>query len=612
MTAGPSKAPKVFSGLALLVFIGVAVGFSYFSIVFLLSTHFDHFAADICTGSGPWCTTGLRCAAGCSLVSLVAIPVMWFAVMRRQWLSVRDEKDWGEFLLDLTTTAVPLFVLGLAMLLELPKLRTAFSPTSGSAEGAYDAVGAVAGIMILYALTLLGAFVFDKLAKAKKEITDANEEMVKTLTTASTWLGLQQRLAATRGLYVPAPAPFVEEMLKVWAGIHLPDKDADGAASAVVLTDPGKVAAVCMSTLLAVYAKEESTDLSGQLPWYRVPPSVRPPGIERGKDAAKGRVSFFATNVGFYATFLSNVVSQLDEIGRSSKLSPCVAVVTNVLPSHWWNWPIEKGQHGIYPPIVQYRKAQEVFVRQGGQIFRKVVVLDKQQALSPLLHSLDESWVEEELKRDHLLFWRNPDAPDVPLRVGLSGDTTFNEALLTDVLGCVSRADDLTEPQKRAVFSQVLEKTNGSRKRAVYWVFDSALRIDCKCLCATNEHPDGSCRQSVLSHYTATMHREGGSQKIGSTDIHHVPLAFFQKPLGAEPPGGLGGCPDIMFLGLNKQNQSVWDRDSDPQWGCALMASMAPATETMFLTVLRDTKDIKKFWEATRAAFLDKSPVDRF
>jgi len=546
------------------------------------SPGFFHVLSGICADD-PRCHARLRFFIVFLLVPLVLLPVIWFITLRAAWLKSVEfgHGSTAEFFLSLTTITVPFFVLALGMLLELRKLTDAVNADS------VDAIGAIAGIMILYTLTLLGGFVFETLTKTRNEIQGS-------FRTASTWLATQQRLANSKGHYSPAPAEPVQRMLATWADVY--DQAAAGP-SATGREQISRVRTACISTLLWTYAHEECKDLGGELPKDRVPPQLWPSVLG---DSAVGKASFMATNVGYYASFLENAVPRLREIGKSG-FRPSLAIVTGVLPLHWWNWPHERDQYAIYDPILRYWNAQQLFT-EDGEVYRRILVSDQAGKEHPFLRRSNDEEVLA-LVNDSWRMLIDPEDPDraqFPLRSG--------GAAMSEWPGRVLAPRGLTAEQQNHVVNPLKHALVGNGKtRPVYWVLAPATGEECYCqLPGGRKHAAKSCLQPVSDVYRRFLHKKGGKTEIIKTDVEkHFDRRMLDASDDPAAVAGLEGCSDIMFLGLTKGD--AWT-DNEAQWGCALLASMGPGTETMFLTVIYSEPEIYKLWNCVRRA-LDFTPL---
>jgi hypothetical protein len=559
---------------------GVAI---YLFLNVIGSPGFFHVLSGICADD-PTCHVRLQIFIVFLLIPLVFLPVGWFITLRASWLrSVQfGHGNAAEFFLSLTTITVPFFVLALGMLLELRKITDAVNADS------VDAIGAIAGIMILYTLTLLGGFVFETLTKTRNEIQES-------FRTASTWLATQQRLANSKGHYSPAPAEPVQRMLAAWADVY--DHAAAGTKAAG-REQVDRVRTACISTLLWTYANEECKDLGGQLPRDRVPPQLWPSVL--GESAA-GKASFIATNVGYYASFLENAVPRLREIGKSG-FKPTLAIVTGVLPLHWWNWPYDRDQYAVYDPVLRYWNAQQLFTENDGEVYRRILVADhtgKEHAFlrrsndAEVLALVNDSW-------RMLMDPEDPDGAEFPLRSGGPAISEWPGRVLT--------AGGLTAEQQNHVVNPLRHALAGNgNTRPVYWVLAPTGGEECYCqLPGGRKHGAKSCLQPVSDVYRRLLHKRGGKTEIIKTDVEkHFDRRMLDASGDPAAVAGLEGCSDIMFLGLTKGD--AWT-DNGAQWGCALLASMGPGTETMFLTVIYSELEIYKLWNCVRRA-LDFTPL---
>jgi hypothetical protein len=533
------------------------------------------------------CQEWTRHAMVLLIVPLMIIPVLWYFALGRSWLRSRRQgaAKTSDFYLNLATILLPYFVLGLGMLLELHKLVRA----EGSVDS-IDAVGAIAGIMILFALTQLGGFVFYQLPRSQREIEDS-------LRDASRWLQTQEQLSESRDYITPAPAAAALKMLGEWATLYNP-RQTDATNGTAISPLARRVRDACVSTLLHTYGEEEHLDISGKLPLFRIPHAVRPPGLEK----VEGIASFIATNVGYYATFLENLVPRLGEVAKFSLAKPCMAVVTYVTPAHWWNWPTEIARHdAIYEPVVRYWEAQALFAKENGRIFRKVLVAQGETAAGPLLTETDE--LVKGLGNGKLCFFIDPDKKRLD-RLLRSGSIPGRE---DDLPGRVRKAEDIVDSLKEKLAYPIQHARNNpiDPNHPVYWIVDFGDDHP-TCICGQG-HAEAKCMLPVRDVYRSVFH-----PKDGRTEVIAVSKDFLVNPMndqwasdastaisGVKP--GLGNCSDIMFLGVSRSTD-IWDH-GDAEWGCALMATMGPKTETMFLTIVHQRDAVNRLWLSVKNAF---------
>ncbi len=141
----------------------------------------------------------------------------------------------------------------------------------------------------------------------------------------------------------------------------------------------------------------------------------------------------------------------------------------------------------------------------------------------------------------------------------------------------VVNSDRIIKPLKHA--------TTDTPRGEVYWAIELG-KNEARCVCTGAHSEFGHCVQSVQMEYKQAMHPHGGT-----TEFFAAKGAFVKNKMKDVYDGagqgdalpGLEQCSDIMFLGLGRDND-VWAED-EPGWGCALLATMGPQTETMFLTV---------------------------
>jgi hypothetical protein len=493
---------------------------------------------------------------------LLYVPIAWLFQFSRlsNLVLLRDDEEnanaaseaRAEFLGWLTAISIPYLILGFSMAIEFNSLIE--SPATG--------VGAIAAIMVLYALSVLSSFLYI-------EIRDLRRGFSKEMRSTGEWLKYSFELANYQ-TPIGTPAQNVSVLLKKW--IELLDR------SMGTNSDRHKLREILLGTLLTSYIKEESENIGGTLSSDRTPIWVSE--VKRAAESMgdTGSVAFIATNVGFYAQYLATAVKGLiHEIPKDE----CVvlATTTYVLPSFWWNWPYASEHHGIYEPVEKFRKTlidlaeEDAANGRSLRVFRRMLV-----------------------RRDG-----NPD---------LSTDTRLSDKTLSDVFLSTfcskddwermkrwrvikdSRGQPLTSRDRSPVNeSQLAEsirwtradsRSKGQEESQVYWM--------------CNELPSsGIISEPLVSYYNRAMHPSGGASEICEIDFDTFKSKFSLGPI--EESGGLNGCPEITFIGTCKRGcEDVWR--SSPELGLAFLSNMTKAHDSMFLAVVVTETLVNQLWKS--------------
>ncbi len=129
-----------------------------------------------------------------------------------------------------------------------------------------------------------------------------------------------------------------------------------------------------------------------------------------------------------------------------------------------------------------------------------------------------------------------------------------------------------------------------------YWEYKVALQ----------QNSGWSCKEvSKIYHQTFNVRN---NVSFGYSEFCILKNERLVKPV---LEGGLGGCFDIMFLGLAHEKESIstgsWasnitgiSSNDCPRWGGVCMATMNPGTETMFLSVIHSQDAVNKLWTRVR------------
>lgn len=503
------------------------------------------------------------------LVGIVALVPCFLIVdeLRIRWRRVkekeeeeREEKRTGkrrsnfervgqeESLLDLAIHAVPYGILSLAMLLEYKKFR------DGDGEG----VAALASIMILFILAELGLFLFVNIRKAEKVSATLENRLtdVRDRLDFLPWINHYLALVDSEGDGTTGLVGKIEQLLGEYVNLTRPNGRGQGGE----LT----------KMFLVHYLAEELEDITAHLDEASIPRSVIPPFPEK-----TGNVSYVATNVGFYATFLDHAVQNLAMKAMGGRLeptrSPCIAVITNALPSQFWNWLRDDVEAEDYYPISRYREAQfSGSLERGMRIFRVVLVGRSDEKVQeqdlPRRHpEMKALWTEAEWERQKKwVFAFDKNGKDTrPCAAGNEG------------------------PPAPAYLVSTLNWTDAKRqtgKRGAYWMFRG--------LPENHESDEKYKYESIWQYYCKMMHRPSGAGVRGRTEIYAVDSKTFLAGF----PQGFNSCPDLMFLGTCGAGENdIWN-GRNIEWSIAMMTTMSTQTETMFLTLVHSREKIAELW----------------
>jgi hypothetical protein len=478
------------------------------------------------------------------------LPLMWLWLFALAWLGSTSERDFTSLLYATCAVVVPYCVLALAMVLELPRVAE---------QGGIHAVGIIASIMILYFLTALAGFLF-------MEMPEFRERMRHLLEDRLPWYAHFTALSTPR-YGEPAPGRRVTSLLAKWSDVYNLGKNADDLASEndrSADADRERFSKICVGTLLDSYLGEELDDISGQLNRDHVPDALWPPGYENGD---KG-VAFMATNLSYFQELLKRLVQKLAVPLDDRKF--CMAVITNVLPSQWWNWPREDGVWGHYEPVAEYRDTL-IGAGQYTWVFRYVLVSNEtyrgRSQQIPLLFTQEEADTQ---KNWHCL------------RANATLALHSSKPVKPD-LGQTFLMDELVLP---------------SGRDHSYYMGDRIAP------------PLNYTAPAVHEVFSEQMHRS----KVGWTWILPTSRERFEAPRDGSDPTkiGFGGCADLMFMGNCAADvQDAWSDGADVRWGVALMSSLSASSKTMFLTTVYDPERIDRIWSGARTAVANaKSEVN--
>jgi hypothetical protein len=469
------------------------------------------------------------------LFCVMLVPVVLFFVELR--------RKQGEALLELSAHFVPYGILALSMLFEYKKMK------QGEAEGLI----ALASIMIIFIFAELALFIFTNVRHASyvSKNLEARVTSFESLVRGLPWLKHYVKLS-DQGVGRDAVVNAVDELLAEWTALIDSKQDLQRSL---------------LKVFLCQYAHEEIRDVTATLDAASIPPNVIPP-IE----VRRGRVSYFATNVGFYAAFVKEAIEHIAKDSRAGLVdpeqTPCLAVVTSALPSQFWNWPLDGKEGVLYEPVFKYVQAQRKGATEFAlKVFR--VVLVGEGTDTPLLWGKEEWFGQREWRfvvdkeSSELAKWSYP-------------TPSAMASILVSILEWTQKINN-----GQAIFKNrqafLMTSRKGSDEKYEY--------------------------ELVWPYYCKYIHLTRGGEHIGQTQVFAVDKGLFERSL-TDSAGGFGGCPDIMFLGAcNAKTNDVW-KERNPTWAMALMTTMSTQTETMFLTLIHDQKAIYELWGYVKRAKL--------
>jgi hypothetical protein len=507
------------------------------------------------------------------VILLLFIPIFWILSFHRKWIRQEDQDEEhreiyrDDVLAWLTTISMPYLILGFAMLMEFRAVL----------EDPAAAIGAIAAIMVLYALSLLASFLFlevrdlknsfkaevlDLRNSFKSSMKEANDNFKASMTEANAWYFYSLKLSsANEGQ--PSPGNSIQNLLSTWAEIYSTENFSRLRRNAV-------------GTLLHTYIEEEAKNAKGSLPLERVPESAWPWKRELTDDCKQEGVSFLITNTGYYANFLDQVTHFLP--GASTGGSGVfLATITYVLPPLWWNWQSIHGDAFTYPQFEQFRKTLQSLTgvptsspRQA-RVFRKIIVADDSKGWESNKDRLFSQDHWGEMKKWQFLMGadRQPiSSKDDWLPGGYFDRETQSGALIQNL-----------------IWTQGKKQTEDPRdKRHAYWVVDDTA--------STNPNYP---LKSVRDYFGELMH----PKKSGRTEIIPISHELFKAPLLAEANPGLSGCSELLFFGVcDPVCEDAWSAP-EPELALAVLTTMSPSSETMFVTAVWGEDRLTELWQAT-------------
>lgn len=461
-------------------------------------------------------------------------------------------------------------------------------------------VAEMSAIMVLFLLAELAAFIAHDMIEARRTLRILDSTVgkaAKDTDTASDAITLnlqrldqnaesirQLQLVISIATLHPDVFQGTVNLVKAWG-----DRVPTPSVSINQTTPDGRQFAVsdhCWRILLQEYLKEELYDIApANIPPngtpHRIPVSVRPvkdvdlteEDRKTIKPTDEADVSYIATTVGFYAKLLARLVDDLSkaaaEAGEDQKL--CMAIVTNMLPAHCWDWPMSDWSWRSYDPISSYRESMIRAVGKGAEIDRVIMVYadpsdEVQDSTAP------EFYMPFDTKTQEGYFWRKALLDKMLAdwhRLSPVGadkkDTLICSDNFADANGQIGRTalDSFPPPIKQAA------EQKGDSGR-VYPIIEGDAPQE-----GYTDHNEDKWQSKKLSEeYYESLHGRNG--KCWMLPLNNYSLNTFR------------GRHDMMFIGLgpgSKEKKGLWN-DKSCDWGICLMSSMNPTTETMLLTVI--------------------------
>jgi hypothetical protein len=290
--------------------------------------------------------------------------------------------------------------------------------------------------------------------------------------------------------------------------------------------------------------------------------------------------------VGFYSEFVRTAIEHLSshspQRGAVGKRDPCIAVITNALPSQFWIWMREGADAGYYKPVAEYLKAQFDGAEQLRlKVFRTILVGPSALNEDPSQRSKTASlWSRGEWERQKpwsLVLTRSQPVELLTTSVPLP----LWEEYMVPYLAWTKKDEPLKDESLRNT-CWVINKIPDPKNLSVAEAMKSYMF------------------RTIWSYYCEKLHYVNVGSLSGATEIFEVNGDVFTE----RPPVGFNGCPDLMFLGRCSQGMSdVWDSNGEqPEWEIALMTTMSPRTQTMFLTLVYDLDRVNQLWQLFRDA----------
>jgi hypothetical protein len=491
---------------------------------------------------GHWNREQIFSAEAIQTIVLVCIPLLVVA-LARTW---RDREGKVPALSVQTTVhLLTFFILVLAI------YSSALVDPQSSATDTFHRTKEMAAILLLFVLSELAALIFEQIIVVDQRSTDTTSTLARVSYILERSIDSMNALLAFEKLHPEARDPLMklcENYTRLSPVGELGKRD-DSTSLA-------------LRTLVSTYLREEHKDITAKIRLeayssaIAVPASVNLPQIiGRPGDHSGDELHYFATNVGFYATMLSKLLSTLSIHCNNELVDErvCMAVITNVLPVHWWDWPMTDKVWHSYEPIEAYRRAQNEAVQNGGRIDRLVLLSD-----------------DKDGKERHGPLWTRSFAAEVETLFVSVKNAAPPSLHSVPINAEVDWKDDCFRYVKAAAKDPLVDK--GATR--VYPLYSASKSFD------------GSNCTQVLQLYKDTMHANGPGGCTWYMPVKHSKLV-------ASGLDGFGGAYDVMFIGTVKRNafddnagEGVWFGKASPSWAVGFLSTMSPESATMFLAAV--------------------------
>lgn len=495
----------------------------------------------------------------------IALPTMHLvSSIIAHFAAARQGKQVGSPL-KFAVHVVPYGILSLSMLFEHD--RVLYSTPAGMA--------ALASIMVLFLLSQLGLVVYESSQRAESvagklnaTLTGVNEKL-----DALPWLPHYLGLSASGEEDIKLVTN-IGKLLESYTEIA---KNRDSRSHGLT------------RSFLRSYIAEELRDLTATVDPNEIPLEVLPPLNRRGW-------SYFATNVGFYANFLTGAIEQiathltLDKGERTVRKDPCIAVITNALPSQFWLWIHEnrKGQYyrdlGIlttdpdakhsgeyYRPIAEYRKAQFVGARDRNLKVFRVILVGENPPNQPDGFRRSEMralWAaaEWESQKSWAFIMKKPtNAEDAAEILTTAEVLPVDRKYMVPHLWWTPAGKEIPATNAKSQTSWMLKEKPSQQKNELFLV------------------------KTVWEHYCHQLHSASGKTEI---------IMVTENEFTSTPPHGFNACPDLMFLGTCASKVTdVWSESEEAvTWEVAILTTMNAQTQTMFMTLVYERPAVDELW----------------
>jgi len=441
----------------------------------------------------------------------------------------------------------------------------AYQP-AGETISSPRSVAELSSIMILFILIEISAFVARDVEEAKLEVSKAIDKSKETVDKVDEVVKSINRTAEQIGQLklVTSVAALDQEVMH--AAVDLISLWSDRAPNAGLPRKPGprvptELADQCWRVLMREYLQEEKRDFNADIT-AGVPSSVRPLG-GAGQNYERSDVSYIATNIGFYATFLSALVTELNK-RKANNQKVCIAVVTNVLPAHWWNWTFKIHEWRAYEEISNLRKKMIDIAKGGARIDRLIAVWSdgKEEVVDEPSYEPYQTLWSEHLLYDMLTQWYLIDSSSD------DGTLPSSETFNTFAKAIGDELERFPPPIKAGARCV----TAGAR---IYPMIRKKASEAEKTYSARSE----TWKERQLAEAYGDLYDQGQNGKYWALPIDAANFATFQ------------GHFDAMFIGIGPKDagnsdRGLWADGDEVEWGMCLMNSADAAVETMFLTVI--------------------------